>query len=173
MNKNTFQKVGALYIIRFAILLFSSVNQSIYGLLSRLRTGAIFPQYINNDCYVSFSAEIKYPDRIQMGHGVRIGPNCVIGAMGGVDIGDNVRFSKGVVVETGGLDVSKEPPYSHIANSIKIESGVWIGSNAIILAGVKIGRNAVVGAGAIVTKDVPENMIFAGNPAKTIKARGK
>ena len=54
-------------------------------------------------------------------------------------------------------------------NSIVIEENVWIGTNAIILPGVKIGKNSIIGGGAVVTKDVPENVIVAGNPAKIIK----
>lgn len=52
---------------------------------------------------------------------------------------------------------------------IKIGNKVWIGSNAIILKGVTIGDGAVVGAGAVVTKDVPQNAVVAGNPAKVVK----
>ena len=47
---------------------------------------------------------------------------------------------------------------------------MWIGSGSIILSGVNIGDNAVIGAGSVVTKDVPENMIAVGSPAKVIKS---
>jgi maltose O-acetyltransferase len=52
---------------------------------------------------------------------------------------------------------------------IKVEDNVWIGANATILPGVTIGKNSIVGAGAVVTKDVPENTIVGGNPAKVIR----
>ena len=52
---------------------------------------------------------------------------------------------------------------------IKIEDGVWIGNNVIILPNVHIGKKAIVGAGSVVTKDVTEYCIVAGNPAKIIK----
>jgi acetyltransferase-like isoleucine patch superfamily enzyme len=171
MDKNVFQKIGASYFFRWSILKIIDFNQAFYGLLSRLKTGAVFPQFKGNDCYISLSAEIKHPDRIRMGVGVRVGSECVLGAMGGIDLGDHVRISKGVMVETGGLNISRDPPYNHIAKPIKIESGVWIGANAIILGGTTIGRNSVVGAGAVVTKDIPEDTIFAGNPAREIGKR--
>ena len=52
---------------------------------------------------------------------------------------------------------------------IKFEDNVWIGDSAIICKGVTIGKNSIIGAGAVVTKDVPENCVFAGNPAKLVK----
>ena len=52
---------------------------------------------------------------------------------------------------------------------IKFEDNVWIGDSAIICKGVTIGKNSIVGAGAVVTKDVPKNSVFAGNPAKLVK----
>ena len=56
-----------------------------------------------------------------------------------------------------------------IPKKIVIKDYAWIGSKSVILPGVTIGENAVVGAGSIVTKDVPDNAIVAGNPAKIIK----
>lgn len=56
---------------------------------------------------------------------------------------------------------------------VKIGRNVWIGSNSTILPGVTVGDNAVIGAGSVVTKDIPENTVFAGNPAKFIKNIGE
>jgi acetyltransferase-like isoleucine patch superfamily enzyme len=55
---------------------------------------------------------------------------------------------------------------------IRIGDHVWIGTGAIILDGVTIGAGAIIGAGAVVTKDIPENAIAAGVPAKVIRLRG-
>ena len=52
---------------------------------------------------------------------------------------------------------------------VKIGSRVWIGAHATILSGVTVGNNAVIAAGAVVTKDVPDNAVVAGVPAKIIK----
>ena len=54
---------------------------------------------------------------------------------------------------------------------VNIEEGVWIGTKSVILDGVKIGRNSIIAAGSIVNKDVPENVIYGGVPAKLIKKR--
>ena len=56
-----------------------------------------------------------------------------------------------------------------IPKPIHIGKRVWIGSGAIILPGVNIGDNSVIAAGSVVTKDVPENCLYGGNPAKFIK----
>ena len=55
------------------------------------------------------------------------------------------------------------------AKPVVFEDNVWIGDSAIICKGVTIGKNSIIGAGAVVTKDVPPNSIFAGNPAKLVK----
>ena len=52
---------------------------------------------------------------------------------------------------------------------VKIGNGCWIGGGAIILPGVSIGDGTVIGAGSVVTKDIPDNVVVAGNPAKIIK----
>jgi acetyltransferase-like isoleucine patch superfamily enzyme len=62
------------------------------------------------------------------------------------------------------------PPRPPIATApVRIKDNVWIGMGAVILKGVTIGENSVVAAGAIVTKDVPPNVVVAGNPAKIVK----
>ncbi len=55
---------------------------------------------------------------------------------------------------------------------VVLESGCWVGANAIILPGVTIGKNSVVGAGSVVTKSIPAGVVAAGNPAKIIKTIG-
>jgi acetyltransferase-like isoleucine patch superfamily enzyme len=56
----------------------------------------------------------------------------------------------------------------HVSGPINIKDGAWIGAGAIILANVTVGRKSIVGAGAVVTNDVPDFAIVAGNPARVI-----
>ncbi len=91
---------------------------------------------------------------------------------GKVIIGDYVFFGHGVKVLARGHDYELfdlKRQSSVLEKPIEIKQGAWIASGAIILGGVTIGENAVVGAGSIVTKDVPDYGIVAGNPAKLIK----
>ena len=67
------------------------------------------------------------------------------------------------------LSPAKRRAHFAFAKPIRIGSDVWIGGNATILPGVTIGNNVVVAAGAVVTKDVPDNTLMAGVPAKKIR----
>lgn len=55
------------------------------------------------------------------------------------------------------------------AKEVKIGNDVWIGGNAVINLGVTIGDNVVIGSGSVVTKDIPSNVVAAGNPCKVIR----
>jgi acetyltransferase-like isoleucine patch superfamily enzyme len=86
----------------------------------------------------------------------------------GIKIGKRVMFASGVKIISANHDFKQRE--NHIKDKpVIIEENVWIGANAVILPGVKIGKNSIVGAGSIVTKDVGENVIVAGNPARIIK----
>ncbi len=145
-----------------------AASESWDGVKSRAFTASLWPVAIEKDAYVYWDCTVKYPERIQFGHGLRVGTKCVLGGMGGIVFGDHVRISQGAMIETGGLDFSKPMPYPHIAKPIQIGNGVWIGANAIILSGVSIGDFAIVGAGAVISKDVPSRAIAVGAPARLI-----
>lgn len=136
---------------------------------SYAKTYALFPSALANDIFLDWTAAVGYPERITLGKHVRIGPNTVLGAFGGITIGDHVRLSRGARLETGGLDFSIPAPFPHQAKQITIHDNVWVGTHALILGGVTIGSGAVVGAQSVVTKDIPPNAVVAGNPAKIIR----
>ena len=108
---------------------------------------------------------------IHIGHHTRIGlQNTVIGP---VLIGNHVNLAQGVVVS--GLnhnfhDSTKRIDEQGVSTSqITIGDDVWIGANSVITAGVTIGTQCVIAAGSVVTKDVPDNTVVAGCPARVIK----
>ncbi|MGG5216352.1 MULTISPECIES: acyltransferase [Rahnella] len=124
--------------------------------------------------------------------GAKIGRNCNICANSLIEnnviIGDNVTIKSGVYIWDGtviednvfigpcvALTNDKYPRskvYPDEFANITIKKNASIGANATILPGITIGENSMVGAGSVVTKDVPANVIVAGNPAKLIKKVG-
>jgi maltose O-acetyltransferase len=94
----------------------------------------------------------------------------LLNSEGGLEIGNHVDIASEVMIWTSEHDIHS-PTMQAIEAKVTIGDYVFIGPRAIILPGVTIGRGAVVGAGAVVTKDVPENTIVAGVPAKPIGTR--
>ncbi|MDE6667077.1 MAG: sugar O-acetyltransferase [Clostridia bacterium] len=113
-----------------------------------------------------------YGQNITVGKNVFINSGCCFQDQGGIEIGDNALIGQQVVIATLNHDLSPEKRGSMLPAPVKIGNGVWIGAHATILSGVTIGNGAVVAAGAVVTKDVPENVVVGGIPAKIIKVIG-
>ena len=103
---------------------------------------------------------------------ISIGQNIRIDTMypENIYIGKHVHITVGVSILTHSLDTSKEG-VCWKQTKVMIEDGCFIGTNTIICNNVIIGENSIIGAGSVVTKDVPKNEIWAGNPAKFIKKR--
>ncbi len=106
---------------------------------------------------------------ISVGKNVFINACCKFQDQGGIEIGDNVFIGHSVIIATLNHDLKIENRISMFAQKVKIGNNVWVGSGVNILPGITIGDGSVIGMGAVVTKDVPENVIVAGNPAKVIK----
>lgn len=87
-------------------------------------------------------------------------------------IGDHVHITGGCVLLTHYLDTNSEKTRWVHGGKIELCDGCFIGTKTIIAKGVRIGKNAIIGAGSVVTKDVPDNEIWAGNPAHFIRRRG-
>ena len=106
---------------------------------------------------------------IMLGKNVFINAGCKFQDQGGIFIDDDALVGHGVVIAT--LDHDMDPEKRHALHPAPVHIGkkVWIGANATITSGVTIGDNAVVAAGAVVTKDVPNDTIVGGVPAKPIK----
>jgi maltose O-acetyltransferase len=123
---------------------------------------------IGDEVYFSGNKSIKCADNVGFGEG------CRIYGGGGISIGQHVMIAPFTLLITANHRyVSQFIKDSHHIElkPIVIKDDVWIGERAIILPGVSIGRGAIVGAGAVVTKDIPDFAVVAGNPAKVIKYR--
>ncbi|WP_272694970.1 acyltransferase [Providencia sp. PROV144] len=116
------------------------------------------------------NVEIYHPENLVMGNKSGFGRNNIIDCIGGITIGDNVRFGPAVMIATMN-HANKETTLMDnvkILKPVTIGSGTWIGHNVTILPGANIGCNCIIAAGAVVTKDIPDNSIAAGIPAKVI-----
>lgn len=118
--------------------------------------------------------ETNGPGEIALGQRVRINTGCVIVANCRVSVGDDALIGEYVSIRDANHGISIERPIriqEHVAEEIRIGRDVWIGRGSCILKGVTIGDGAVIGANSVITRDVPENSIFAGAPAKQIGVR--
>lgn len=108
--------------------------------------------------------EIVFGDHCLISPGVRIS------AARSVHIGDNCMLAANVYIS----DSDWHNIYNRIrpfrcTKPVVLKNNVWLGDGAMVLKGVTIGENSVIGAGAVVTKDIPANVVVAGNPARIIK----
>lgn len=97
--------------------------------------------------------------------------NCTIIDVAKVKIGDNCQFAPNVSIYTAGHPIHPAARNSMYEYGIGVTIGdnVWIGGNTVIMPGVHIGSNTVIGAGSVVTKDIPDWVVAAGNPCRVIK----
>jgi acetyltransferase-like isoleucine patch superfamily enzyme len=143
---------------------YSTDPEEMRALLSRITgraidvSSAVFPPF-----YVNYGRHTK------IGKNVFINFDCVFLDFGGITIEDSVFIAPKVSLLTEGHPLSPEKRHSLTVAPIHIKRNAWIGANATIMQGVTIGENAVVAAGAVVSKDVPDNVVVGGIPAKLIK----
>lgn len=109
-----------------------------------------------------------FGNRVKFGYNVFINHSVVLSASGGIEFEDGVMLAPCVRIASINHDFNnRHSIYTY--GKVLIKKNAWIGMNAVITPGVTIGENAVVGAGSVVTKDVPDNCVVAGVPAKVIK----
>jgi maltose O-acetyltransferase len=127
---------------------------------------------------VGAGTEIRPPFYVDYGSSIRIGARTfanyglVALDVAPITIGDDAQIGPNVQLLTPTHPVAAGPRRDkwEAALPITIGDNVWLGGGAIVLPGVQVGHNSVVGAGAVVTKDVPDDVVVVGNPARVVRA---
>jgi acetyltransferase-like isoleucine patch superfamily enzyme len=120
---------------------------------------------------------VKYTPRLTLGNDIIIGNYCHITSINRIEIKNGALMGKWVTITDNAHGRSEEedlliPPVKRNLYSpgpVIIDENVWIGDKVTILPNVYIGKNAIIGANSVVTKDIPDNCVAAGVPAKVIK----
>jgi acetyltransferase-like isoleucine patch superfamily enzyme len=108
-------------------------------------------------------------EQLDVGNNVDINGYTVIYAGGGVRIGDNVLIAANcVITSVSHPDVAAER-HQLVLSPVQLLDNCWLGAGTVVLPGVTIGENSIVAAGSVVTKDIPDNCVCAGIPAKIVR----
>lgn len=127
-------------------------------------------------CWDEYDGE-KYSPCLSIGNNANIGRNNHIGCINEIRIGDNLLTGNNVFITDHfhGMSSEKErniPPINrklYSKGGVRLGDNIWLGDNVVIMPGVSIGNNVIVGANSVVTKDIEENSVAVGAPAKIIK----
>ena len=142
----------------------------IFRYIFRINVGSPFPMHYTSRISVGKLLEIVADgDEMIFQRCLACSPAVYIQAKNGIRVHSSVYMAPGVKIISANHDFSDLKKHTQ-GREITIGRGVWLGANAIILPEVNIGDNSIVGAGSVVTKDVPENVVVAGNPARIIRS---
>jgi len=125
----------------------------------------------DTSCYIEPVFQCDYGYNIRFGENFYANFNCVILDVCPVTFGKNTFLAPHVQIYTAThpIDAQERISGHEYGQPITIGNNVWIGGNAVICPGVNIGHNVVIGAGSVVTKNLPDNVVAAGNPCRIIK----
>ncbi len=129
---------------------------------------------IGEDTYIRPPLRVDYGSHIRVGARSFVNYGLVALDVAPITIGDDVQIGTNVqlLTPTHPVDPELRRAKWEAAKPITIGDNVWLGSGAIVLAGVTLGEGSVVGAGAVVTRDLPANVVAVGNPARVIRTIG-
>jgi acetyltransferase-like isoleucine patch superfamily enzyme len=163
------EMVAAWEFVFRAIRLSAALNTSTHVDEVRERLSEIIGSEIDKSTTIFIPFYTNFGKHIQIGKNVFINHACSFLDLGGITIEDNVLIGPKVNLITENHPVEPSKRKFLDLKSILVKQNAWIGAGATILPGVTVGENSVVAAGAVVTKDVPDNTIVGGIPAKIIK----
>lgn len=139
-------------------------NDEVLNILSRLTGVEVDPSlWLMPPFYTDYGKNIRF------GKNVFVNTCCTFMDRGGITLEDRVLLAPKVNLITTGHPLDPTMRRDTVSNPIIVRENAWIGIGASVMPGVTIGKNSVVAAHAVVSKDVPDNVIVGGIPAKIIK----
>lgn len=137
-------------------------------LSSRLLRGAE-GAFINPPFYCDYGSHIK------VGKNFFANYNCTLIDVARITIGNNCKLAPNVAIYTAGHPIHPDTRNSlyEYGKAVTIGDNVWVGGNTVICPGVHIGSNVVIGAGSVVTRDIPDWCVAAGNPCRVLHGIGE
>ena len=139
---------------------FQGIQETVKDLLGKSEGAFINPPFY-----------CDYGTHIEVGKNFYANYNCTILDVAKVKIGDNCLLAPNVAIYTAGHPIhpmSRNSAYEY-GKVVTIGDNVWIGGNVVICPGVRIGDNVVIGAGSVVTRDIPDWSVAAGNPCRVLR----
>lgn len=130
----------------------------------------LFGAKIGKGCYISPKARILVPWKVVMGNYVSIDDFAYLRSTGLIEIGDYVSIAMYAHIVPGGHDI-RSRGFENNATFVKIENGAFLGADSFVGRGVTIGQFSVLGSRAAAYKDIPENSVAVGMPAKVVGER--
>lgn len=139
---------------------FETIAQIVKELLGKSEEACINPPF-----YCDYGSHIEVGKRFFANY------NCTIIDVARVKIGDYCQMAPNVAIYTAGHPIHPDTRNSafEYGKEVTIGDNVWLGGNTVVCPGVHIGNNVVIGAGSVVTKDIPDWSIAAGNPCRVIR----
>lgn len=129
----------------------------------------IFGEQLAETTTINTPFNTDFGHHTQIGQRVFINKDCLFVDLGGITIEDDVLIGPRVTLVSVNHLENPAQRRSMMTKSVHIKQGAWLGANVTVLPGVTVGANAIVGAGSVVTKDVPDNTVVVGNPARKIR----
>lgn len=156
-------------LVNRAIQLSADLNTSTSVDQIRDRLSHLTGRTIDGSTRIFIPFYTNFGKHIALGKNVFINHACTFLDLGGITIEDEVQIGPKVNLITENHPLDPADRKSLDLGAIVIKRNAWLGAACTILPGVTIGKNSVVAAGAVVTKDVPDNTVVAGIPAKVVK----
>ena len=173
LNKNLYICKDELYELQMEKFRFlDEFNGTSYtDFKAREEMARAFFKHIGKNCTINKPFHFDYGFNITIGDNFYANYDCMLLDVNEIVIGNNVFLAPNVSIFTAGHPIDKDVRNEGLEYGYPVSIGddVWIGGGAIINPGVTIGSNVVIGSGSVVTKDIPSNVVAAGNPCRVIR----